>query len=62
VLQQQARFDAFIARYNRPHQGLGMKAPADLYAHPSRVYHGLTDLTYPLHDKTVYPEGFRRIC
>jgi len=33
-LQQQARFDAFIARYNqeRPHQALGMKVPADLYA------------------------------
>src|SRR5438046_6117548 len=47
-LQQQARFDAFIARYNRerPHQALGMNVPADLYAHSSRVYHGLTDLTY----------------
>ena len=34
VLQQQARFDAFVTRYNteRPHQALGMKVPADLYA------------------------------
>ena len=33
VLQQQARFDAFFARYNqeRPHQALSMKVPADLY-------------------------------
>ena len=32
VLQQQARFDAFVARFNtdRPHQALGMKVPADL--------------------------------
>ena len=33
ALQQQARFDAFIEQYNRerPHQGLGMKMPADVY-------------------------------
>ena len=31
VLQQQARFDAFVERYNqeRPHQALGMKVPVD---------------------------------
>ena len=30
VLQQQARFDAFVPQYNqeRPHQALGMKVPA----------------------------------
>src|SRR4029079_4649734 len=62
--QQQARFDAFIARYNqeRPHQALGMKVPADLYAPSSRVYHGLTDLTYPLHDKTITVTNCGRIC
>jgi len=64
VLQQQARFDAFIARYNqeRPHQALGMKVPADLYARSSRDYHGLTDLTYPLHDKTITVTNCGRIC
>jgi putative transposase len=64
VLQQQARFDAFIARYNqeRPHQALGMKVPADLYAPSSRAYHGLTDLTYPLHDKTITVTNCGRIC
>src|SRR4249919_149535 len=33
VLQQQARFDGFVERYNceRPHQALGMKVPADCY-------------------------------
>lgn len=37
---QQARFDAFIEPYNRdrPHQGLGMKVPADVYARSARVY------------------------
>ena len=34
VLQQQARFDAFVTQYNqeRPHQALDMKVPAALYA------------------------------
>ena len=32
-LQQQARFDDFIERFNqeRPHQALGMKVPGELY-------------------------------
>jgi hypothetical protein len=35
VLQQQARFDAFIDQYNRerPHQALAMKMPADVCIH-----------------------------
>jgi putative transposase len=39
VLQQQARFDDFLTRYNtdRPHQALEMKVPADLYARSPRV-------------------------
>ena len=46
VLQQQARFDTFLERYNRdrPHQALGMKVPADVYARSPRVYRGLEDL------------------
>jgi putative transposase len=53
VLQQQARFDAFIDRFNRerPHQALGMKVPADLYARSARAYRGLEDLAYPFHDQ-----------
>lgn len=37
VLQQQARFDAWVAQYNRerPHQALDMKVPADVYAPPA---------------------------
>jgi transposase InsO family protein len=55
VLQQQARFDAFVERYNRerPHQALAMKVPADLYTRSARVYRGLAEVTYPLHDQTI---------
>jgi hypothetical protein len=54
VLQQQARFDTFIAQYNRerPHQALHMKVPADVYLRSERVYRGLEELTYPFHDGT----------
>jgi len=64
VLQQQARFDAFVERYNqeRPHQALAMKVPADLYAHSPRVYRGLEDLTYPFHDHTILVTHCGRIC
>src|SRR5262252_7193577 len=43
VLQQQARFDRFLARYNdeRPHQALAMKMPAEVYAASPRPYRGL---------------------
>src|SRR5512132_1006848 len=64
VLQQQARFDAFVARYNgeRPRQALGMKVPADLYTRSARVYRGLEELTYPFHDQTIAVTQCGRIC
>jgi putative transposase len=64
VLQQQARFDAFIEQFNRdrPHQALGMKVPADVYARSSRVYRGLEELTYPFHDATFTVTQCGRIC
>jgi putative transposase len=64
VLQQQARFDAFLHRYNeeRPHQALGMKVPADLYVRSPRLYRGLDDLTYPFHDHTITVTHCGRIC
>ena len=64
VLQQQARFDAFLQRYNtdRPHQALGMKVPADLYARSPRVYRGLEALTYPFHDHPIMVTRCGRIC
>jgi hypothetical protein len=45
---------AFVECYNqeRPHQALGMKVPADLYAQSPHVYRGLEELTYPFHDAT----------
>jgi hypothetical protein len=64
VLQQQARFDAFVARFNtdRPHQALGMKVPADLYTRSGRVYPSLEELTYPFHDQTIAITQCGRIC
>ena len=64
LLQQQARFDAFIDQYNhdRPHQALAMKVPADLYARSPRVYRGLDELTYPFHDATFTVTHCGRIC
>jgi putative transposase len=64
VLQQQARFDAFIERFNRerPHQALGMKVPAEVYARSPRVYRGLEELTYPFHDQTVTVTHCGRLC
>jgi putative transposase len=64
VLQQQARFDAWVEQYNqeRPHQALAMKVPADLYARSARVYHGLEDLSYPFHDQTIAVTHCGRIC
>jgi putative transposase len=64
VLQQQARFDAFLDRYNqqRPHQALGMKVPAALYTPSPRVYRGLDELAYPFHDATFTVTHCGRIC
>lgn len=63
-LQQQARFDDFIAEYNteRPHQALGMKPPAAFYTPSTRLYDGLPDLDYPFHDKSVIVTTCGRIC
>jgi transposase InsO family protein len=63
-LQQQAKFDHFIEEFNedRPHEGLGMKCPAEVYRPSTRVYQGLPDLTYPFHDNTIYVTNCGRIC
>jgi putative transposase len=64
VLQQQARFDTFVERYNRerPHQALGMRVPADVYTPSPRPYRGLGDLDYPLHDWASTVTNCGRIC
>lgn len=64
VLQQQARFDAFLDQFNRerPHQALDMRVPADLYTRSTRVYRGLDELAYPFHDHTITVTHCGRIC
>ena len=63
-LQQQDTFDAFIDRFNRerPHQGIRMKTPAELYQPSQREYRGLPELDYPWHDRTVTITTCGRIC
>src|ERR1700693_453711 len=43
ILQQQAKFDAFIEEFNteRPHEALGMKCPAEIYTPSSKPYRGI---------------------
>jgi len=64
MLQQQDKFEDFIYEYNyeRPHQALEMKKPADLYVPSTRKYEGLPDVSYPFHDKTVTVTNCGRIC
>lgn len=64
MLQQQARFDAFITEFNeeRPHEALAMNCPAERYSPSSRVYQGLPNVEYPLHDRDVLVTACGRIC
>jgi putative transposase len=64
LLQQQAKFDAFLDCYNqqRPHQAIGMHYPAELYTPSARPYQGLSELHYPLHDRTITVTHCGRIC
>jgi len=63
-LQQQARFDEFVAEFNdeRPHEALGMKMPAEIYTPSPRTYSGLSELSYPFHDRSVVVTTCGRIC
>lgn len=63
-LQQQAKFDAFVEEFNneRPHQALNMKYPSEVYQQSKRVYNGLPDVEYPLHERTVVITTCGRIC
>jgi putative transposase len=64
MLQQQDKFEDFIQEFNyeRPHQALEMKRPADFYQPSNRKYEGLPDIAYPFHDKTVTITNCGRIC
>ena len=63
-LQQQARFDVWVHEFNyeRPHEALDMKTPAQIYLASPRPYTGLPELTYPLHDRDVTVTACGRIC
>ena len=63
-LQQQARFEAFVARYNdeRPHEALAMRVPADDYVRSPRPYQGIGEFEYPFHDWTAIVTTCGRIC
>jgi hypothetical protein len=63
-LKQQEKFDEFIQIYNfeRPHQGLDMKYPSEVYKKSDREYKGLQPLFYPFHDKTIQVTQCGRIC
>jgi putative transposase len=63
-LQQQARFDAFVERFNqeRPHQALAMKFPSEVYGPSPRPYRGLCEVDYPFHDWTVTVTHCGRVC
>jgi hypothetical protein len=63
-LQQQAKFDTFIQEFNfeRPHEALGMKRPADLYGPSPKPYRGLSEITYPFHDRNILITACGRIC
>jgi len=64
IIQQQERFDAFRQEFNteRPHEGLNMKFPAELYKPSTRLYAGLPDIEYPFHDKEGLVTCCGRIC
>lgn len=64
MLQQQARFDAFISEFNteRPHEALDMRTPQDIYTASARPYRGLPEIDYPFHDRDVLVTTCGRIC
>lgn len=63
-LQQQALFDAFMDEFNteRPHEGLEMKTPSEVYLPSTKPYAGLPELAYPLHDRDILVTSCGRIC
>lgn len=64
LLQQQEQFDNFIKAFNfeRPHQALNMKCPADVYKKSLRPYQGLPDVAYPGYDKSQLISNCGRVC
>lgn len=63
-LEQQEKFDNFIQifNYERPHQGIDMKYPSEIYKKSERIYKGIEPIFYPFHDKTIQVTQCGRIC
>lgn len=63
-LEQQEKFDHFIQifNYERPHQGIEMKYPSEIYKKSERIYKGIEPIFYPFHDKTIQVTQCGRIC
>ncbi len=63
-LEQQEKFDSFTSVYNseRPHQGIEMKYPTELYTPSERIYKGIEPIFYPFHDKTITVSQCGRVC
>lgn len=63
-IQQQERFEAFRNEFNteRPHEGIGMQCPADVYQPSAKPYSGLPEIEYPFHDKEILVTCCGRIC
>jgi len=60
LLQQQGRFDSFLDEFNyeRPHEALDMKRPADFFqAATRRMPESVPEPTYPLHDDAIRVEA-----
>ena len=64
LLQQQARFDAFVdcLQPGAAASGAGDESARPTSTDRSRVYRGLEDLTYPFHDHTIIVTHCGRIC
>ena len=64
LLQQQEKFDRFVKQFNyeRPHQALNMKRPADVHKKSSRPYLGLPELFYPGYDKSLLISNCGKVC
>jgi putative transposase len=58
------QFSIGVDNYNaeRPHQALNGRCPAQLYKPSPRPYQGLSELEYPMHDRTVTVTNCGRIC
>jgi hypothetical protein len=48
--------------YERPHEALDMKCPADVFQPSTRPYRGIGELSYPFHDRTALVIYCGRIC